>query len=165
VELYLILLLLYSLLGQVRESKLQMWKRKGKIGVRWNVCLPPQLPTAEKWTVLNLGVCTRKMALLMQEKASCSSSDGSVGNCCRKHAMWKKRAKIQLPGVTHLSSTMWLQLWHFHCFSNLYRMSQGPLWFHKVPGQQIYCLKNLGRRLGNTNFNFMGKTLLLSSVS
>lgn len=61
------------------------------------------MPTAEKLIVLNLEVCTCKVALLMQEKASCSSSDGSVGNCCRKHAMWRKRAKTKLPSVTHLS--------------------------------------------------------------
>lgn len=113
---------------------------------------------------LSLGVCKCTMGLLMREKASCSSSDGSVGDCCRKRAMQRKRARIQLPSITHLCFTMWLQLRHFHCFNNLYRIRQGPLWFQKVSGQQTYCFKNLGRRLGNTNFNFMGKTLQLLSV-
>lgn len=104
-----------------------------------SMCLPPQLPTAEKWIVLNLGICTHKMctlhtmALLIQGKASCSFSDGSVGNCCRKHAMWRKRAKTQLPSVTHLSSTMWLQLMVFSLFQQSVQNEPGSPLVSKSP--------------------------------
>lgn len=114
-----------------------------------------------KTDCLSLGVCKSKMGLLMQEKASCSSSDGSTGDCCRKHAMQRKRARIQLLGFTHLSFTLWLQLRHFHYFNNLNRISLSSLFFQKDTGQQTYCFKNLGR-LGSTNFNFTGKTLYFS---